>query len=80
MSEDSFERIRGVGNVQLRKLLKREKIWEIAFDALVGTAKTSVSVMPSSHEFVGCFLCKEVIPFVMPKIEPMCETCFIGVW
>lgn len=77
--KDSFERIRGVGNVELRVLEVDEKMRKIPFHAVVGTANSAMGVVPSLHQLIRCPLLQEGSPFVMPEFQPERELCLTDV-
>lgn len=78
--EDAFERIGGVGNVELWVAKVGEEVWEIPPHTVVSTPKSAVRVVPSSCEFIGCSLFQERPPLVMPEFEPEDELIFANQW
>jgi hypothetical protein len=74
--EDSFERIAGVGNVQLWMSEVCEKIWKISLHAVVGTPQPAMRVVPLAREFIDCSFLEERSPLVMPESQPERELRF----
>ena len=77
MREDSFEGIRSVGNVEFRVAEVGEEVRKIPFYAVVGTANSTMGVVPSLCELISRSLLEKLSPLVVPKFQPQCELCFI---
>lgn len=69
--EDSFERIRGVGDVQIRVIKVDEEVWKVPLHAVVGAANSAMRVVPSSPTFIRSSLLEKLSPLVMPESQPV---------
>lgn len=76
MREDSFERIRGVGDVQLWMIEVNEQVWQIPLHAVVGAPQSGMSVMPAPCVLIDRPLFEKRPPLVVPEFQPQRELRF----
>ena len=74
--EDSFEGIRGIGNVEIGMTEVGEEVGKIPLDAVVGTPGSAMCVVPSSCEFIRRAFLEECSPLVVPEFQPEDELRF----
>ena len=70
VSEDSFERIGGVWNVEVRVPEVDEEMRQISLHAVVGASKSAMGVVPSPYDLIRCALLEKRSPFVVPEFQP----------
>ena len=77
VGECSFKGIGGVGNAEMRMMFTGEEPREVCFQTPVGAPETFVSEMPTLRDVIDSFLRKEVLPLLIPDLQPVSETCFV---
>ena len=66
--ENSFERVRGIGNIQIRVIKVDEEVRKIPFYAVEGTPNSTVGVVPASPAFIDSSLLEKLSPLVVPEL------------
>lgn len=77
VGEDSFEGIRGVGNIQVRISEVGKQVGKIPFHAVVGAPNSSVCVVPTPRHCIDSSFLQELSPLVFPESQPLSELRFI---
>ena len=77
--ENSFEGIGGVGNVECGMAQVDEEVWKISLHAVVGTAQSTMGVIPPSCAFIRCAFFEKRSPLVVPEFQPQRELRFADV-
>ena len=66
VGECSFKGIGGIVNTEMRMMLTGEEPRKIRFQTPVGASETFVSEVPTVRDWINGFLCKEILPLLMP--------------
>lgn len=74
--EYSFERIRGVGNVEFGIFKVNKEMRKIPLHAVVGAPNSAMGVVPTPPAFINRSLLEKLSPLVVPEFEPVRELCF----
>lgn len=78
--ENSFERVRGVGNVELWMVEIDKEMWKISLHAVVGAPSSTVRVVPASCDVIRRSFLEKLSPLFMPEFQPERELRLADSW